>query len=253
LAWRYLVFTFAVSYAAWGAIILANQFGHLGPGAQAQVALDLVAGNAPAIVACVLLARAGVWRGVKGFLRLTFQFKALWTDYAAVFGLLAVAFGIPVAVGDVKFGYPLYLAVLLIPVMIPLGGLEELGWRQILQPSLERRWPFAVATVATAAIWAVWHLPLFVMKGTVQADMSFPMFALSDLGLAFALAALYRVSGNIWLCVLFHSGVNALYSSFELQMTPWVVGVTQVALIAASLALMAWRLSSARVCGARRG
>jgi membrane protease YdiL (CAAX protease family) len=67
-------------------------------------------------------------------------------------------------------GAEIYTGVLFIPVMILFGGLEELRWRYILQPSLEKRFSFGASTSITACIWAVWHLPLFfyTRHGTEQ-------------------------------------------------------------------------------------
>jgi uncharacterized protein len=48
----------------------------------------------------------------------------------------------------------------------PLG--EELGWRGAALPAMERRWGPVVASLALGATWALWHLPVFVVRGTVQ-------------------------------------------------------------------------------------
>jgi membrane protease YdiL (CAAX protease family) len=111
-------------------------------------------------------------------------------------------------------GAELYTGVLFIPVMILFGGLEELGWRYILQPSLEKRFSFGASTSITACIWAVWHLPLFFIQGTVQSNLNFGIFTVMVFGMSFALSSIYRLSKSIWLCILFHSAINSLSSSW---------------------------------------
>ena len=50
------------------------------------------------------------------------------------------------------------------------GGNEELGWRSVLEPELERRMPFSAACLATGAIWGLWHLPLWFTQGAGEGD-----------------------------------------------------------------------------------
>ena len=58
------------------------------------------------------------------------------------------------------------------------GGNEEVGWRMILQPELEKKFNFHIATIFTAIIWWLWHLPIFFIKGTANADRYLPQFIL---------------------------------------------------------------------------
>jgi len=62
--------------------------------------------------------------------------------------------------------------------MIVGGGMEETGWRGMLQPALEEKMNFILATLITGVIWGVWHLPLFLISKTTQYQMSFPSFLL---------------------------------------------------------------------------
>lgn len=46
---------------------------------------------------------------------------------------------------------------------------EEIGWRGYLLDRLQLRWSALAASVALAAVWWVWHLPLFVLPGYYDA------------------------------------------------------------------------------------
>jgi membrane protease YdiL (CAAX protease family) len=100
----------------------------------------------------------------------------------------------------------------LIPLFLTMiigGGLEELGWRGVAQPELERRLSRAAAALVVGVVWALWHLPLFYLPGVGQYGTSFAIFALQVVGLAFILAWLYAATRSILFCVIFHAATNA--------------------------------------------
>jgi len=94
--------------------------------------------------------------------------------------------------------------------MIAGGGLEELGWRGIAQPELERYLSPAAAAVLVGLVWSLWHLPLFVLPGVSQYGTNFPVFALGVVGSALILAWLYAHTGSILVCIAFHASSNAI-------------------------------------------
>jgi membrane protease YdiL (CAAX protease family) len=103
---------------------------------------------------------------------------------------------------------PLPRLAVLFPLMIIGGGLEELGWRGVAQPELERRFNPVIATVVVAFFWALWHLPLFFIPGVAQDGTNFGFFALQILGTAFITAWLYDSTRSILLCIFFHAAGN---------------------------------------------
>ncbi|WP_052019913.1 CPBP family intramembrane glutamic endopeptidase [Paenibacillus sp. JCM 10914] len=112
--------------------------------------------------------------------------------------------------------------------------MEEVGWRLILQPNLEKKMNFTFATLLTGVVWAIWHLPLFFMKGTNQYTWNFFAFAITVIGLSFILAAIYKISGSIWLCILFHAIWNALGESITTESNVLSSLVTTIVMIAVS-------------------
>ena len=88
-------------------------------------------------------------------------------------------------------------------VLISLG--EELGWRGWLLPTLTARTTRLRATVAVAAIWGVWHVPI-LFSGFVAASM----LLLNVLGLSVIFTALWaRAERRLFTVVLAHATVNA--------------------------------------------
>lgn len=97
---------------------------------------------------------------------------------------------------------------LLFLTMILGGGLEELGWRGVAQPMLERRLSRLASAAIVGVAWALWHLPLFFIHGVPQYGASFELFAADVVGNAFLLAWVYGGTGSILACVLFHAASN---------------------------------------------
>src|SRR5262249_48113575 len=102
---------------------------------------------------------------------------------------------------------PWYLAFVWLAVGVPLGGLEELGWRGVVQPAMEQRTSRGAAALVVGLIWGIWHLPLF-SAGMPDSRLSFPIFVVSTIGLSLILAWLYGETQSILLCVLFHAALN---------------------------------------------
>lgn len=126
-------------------------------------------------------------------------------------------------------------ALALLPVMILGGGLEELGWRGVAQPALQRRWPLLGACLAVGALWALWHLPLFFLHGTAQYAGSFARFAAGVGANALLFGWLYAGTGSILLCVLAHAASNtASASGLELPAAAgslvWLAAALKIAL-----------------------
>lgn len=214
---NYLIGTFLITFIMWGIIIVANQFGYLQYGTPIAMILYVIGGNAPPIVAYAVLRKGNNKITIKHFAKEAFSIKEKPRFYWVLIVFISLYFGVPAVMQGISGGAELYVGLLCVPLMILFGGLEELGWRYILQTSLEKQLPFEMATSLTACIWAVWHLPLFFIKGTVQSSESFGLFVIMVFGMSFALATILYISKSIWLCILFHSMINALSSTWIIQ------------------------------------
>ena len=127
---------------------------------------------------------------------------------------LAILFILPQClISGYENGLPLYAIFVLIPMMLLGGGLEEEGWRHILQPGLEKKYNFVISTLIVSVVWWLWHLPLFYIQGVTQYGQSFLEFGIDVLGLTFVLASIKKITNSVWLCVLFHCIVNSLWDS----------------------------------------
>lgn len=214
---HYLIGTFLITYIMWGIIIVANRMGYLQYGTPISMILYIIGGNAPPISAYVVLIKEHKISNIKQFAKEAFAIKQKPHFYVVLIVFLVLYFGVPAVMQGISSGAELYVGLLYIPLMILFGGLEELGWRYILQTSLEKQFPFEIATLLTACIWAIWHLPLFFIEGTMQSTWNFGSFVIMVFGVSFALATILYISKSIWLCILFHSMVNALTASWVIE------------------------------------
>lgn len=86
---------------------------------------------------------------------------------------------------------------------------EEVGWRGYALPRLARHIGLAGASLVLGVIWAVWHLPLFVLPDSGSTGQSFAVYLLQVMALSVAIAFLYwKTEGSLLLVMLLHAAVN---------------------------------------------
>ena len=131
----------------------------------------------------------------------------------AGFCLAALAFALLCGTPNGSAWYMLPLGFLL---MIPFVGIaEEAGWRGFLQPELEKKLPFPFSVLATAAIWAVWHIDQWLDPASNHFGDSFLGFSVNILVWSFALAALYKATKSVMACAVYHAFVNAIGAVYD--------------------------------------
>lgn len=180
------------------------------PAASRAIIPYLLGGLSPTIASFIVLKQNKVITGFKEWIKNVFDFKHnLWSYVIVV--LFAIIFILPQClISGYEKGAPLFAIIFMVPMMLFCGGLEEAGWRYILQPELEKKCNFLISTIIVSVIWWLWHLPLFHIQGVAQYGQNFLAFGLNVLGLSFALACIRRNTNSVWLCVLFHCIINSL-------------------------------------------
>lgn len=104
---------------------------------------------------------------------------------------------------------PLYLLLFATLVSTPVQAGEEIGWRGYALPRLAARAGLPAASLVLGAIWALWHLPLFLMSGTDSTGQPFLLFTLAVIAVSVAMTWLYvRAEGSLLLVMLMHAAVN---------------------------------------------
>lgn len=128
---------------------------------------------------------------------------------------------------------------------------EEIGWRGLLFPTLQRTLGFRAAALLSGAIWAVWHWNL-ILGGDYNAGAdpaySVAMFSTMIVLMSVGMGWLTMRSGSLWPAVMVHAGHNLfIQGAFEpLTVRPehgqWITGEWGVAvpLAIAVVLLAAW-------------
>ena len=237
---RYLVITFTFSYALWGILLLLTQSLALKLENPLCTALMLLGSFGPMVGSYIEQKRENLVRNLADFLKKAFDLKSSLFAWLLLIFFTALFFLPPLVSGKVTAGIPFYQAVLMIPMMLFGGGMEETGWRWHLQPELEKKYPLAFAAMITSVIWMAWHLPLFLIEGTTEASTNLLSFFILLIGLSFALAVLYRVSQKVSLAILMHCVLNAFQNTLVFKVELSTSILISAFLICAALAVNIW-------------
>lgn len=218
---NYLSDTFLIMLIGWGICVLCSFHGISLSDNKWLYVPYLLGGWSPTIASYLALKSNNKVTNMKEWLKNIFDFKHSVFSYLLVV-IMAVLFILPQCViSGYENGMPIYAMIVMIPVMLVGGGLEEAGWRCILQPELEKKYPFTIATIIVSMIWWLWHLPLFYIQGVGQYGQDYLAFGINVLGISFALASIRKNTGSVWLCVLFHCIANSLMGIYVVNDNIW--------------------------------
>lgn len=210
---------------------------------------------AAVIVTGVAFGRAALHEFVKGALvlprpRLRNALLALSPVLIATLVFLALAaLGTPLPSLEAFGSYPgapagLPLPVLVLVVLVLNGFGEEAGWRGFAARHLATRLGRFRSTLVVAAVWMVWHAPLFWLNSSMQALVGPVLlgWALGLLCAAFLLSGLYFAGGNSVLVVaLWHTLYNFMVATPAGTGLPAAVITTAVMMWGAYFAFEWWR------------
>jgi membrane protease YdiL (CAAX protease family) len=210
----FFLLTFTFTWLAWvvPAVLAPGAGGFLAPGGP----LFLLGVFAPALAALGLTGRREGRDGLRRLLARIGRWKvgARWyvfaVGYMAAMKLAAAlvhrgATGAWPVFGDTP--WLLLFGAIVISMWVQAG--EEIGWRGYALPRLTRHLSLGGAGILLGVIWALWHLPLFLLPGTGSDGQSFPLYLLHVTALSVAMAWLYwKTEGSLLLVMVMHASVN---------------------------------------------
>ena len=211
----FIVITFALT---WGLALLfvffqepiEARFGEL----SMTNPLFILAVYSPAFAALGLVVHGKGLSAVGPYLRRLLLWRAplywhgfIWLGIPAIMVAGAAMSGNEVANQELPSPSAAVLAALAVALF--LGPVEELGWRGLALPLLQQRYsPFA-AGLLLGVIWAVWHIPAFLLSGTPQSAWSFGPYFIGILAISLIMTAMFNASsGSLLLAVLVHFQLN---------------------------------------------
>ncbi len=208
--WPFLAITFGVGWglgmllAFFGEQIEA-MFGEIGPANPVYLLLVY----SPAIAALVLVGRHYGVSGLGSFLRrLTlWRMPRAWWAFLLL-GIPAVVYLAAVVAGTIGDPFPFSPWYALLPataLALFFGPVEEIGWRGVGLPLLQRRFTPLGAALIIGFFWALWHVPAFLFSGTAQSEWSFVPFFIGVVALSVIVTPMFNAAkGSILLAALFH-------------------------------------------------
>lgn len=114
--------------------------------------------------------------------------------------------------------------------MVLIGGplFEEPGWSGFAQPRLQRLHGPLVGGLILGSLWALWHLPGFLIPSQDLTDIpprgtvvDFVVFALALIGLRLVMQWVFNhTKGSVLMAILVHASWNTFYSAALIQLFP---------------------------------
>lgn len=221
----FFALTFALTWGIAAIVVLApdaveRMFGPIG----LTNPLYLLAVYAPAISGVVVAWRRLGRSGLKGY------FARLKMIHMPVSNWLFLVVGVPVIVytgatvsgslGTTPVFSPWYTMIpALLASMFLAGTWEELGWRGVAQPLLQRRFTPLTSGLIIGTVWALWHLPAFALSGTVQSAWAFGPYFVGVVAVSVIITWFFNASnGSILVAWLVHFQLmNPLFADGQ----PW--------------------------------
>ena len=226
----YLIITFAITYTFWWGLALLTNLNIINSSQGIFTLIHAIGGFGPTIAAILVLPK----KSPKSVLKFVFSCKKTSFWYLLLFcAIQALIIGFSSM--ETNPALPWYVTpVVMLSATIIGGGNEEIGWRGIMQPELEKKFPFPIATLMTGCVWMAWHIPLWFVVGTTQQNINFGLYCIYGLILSFWLATIYKKTNSVFFCSIFHGFANLLISFFVIKIN-WILVVGLIFALAFSI------------------
>ena len=187
-------------------------------------------------------------KGLRAWLSCCLQWRIGWGwwTFALLLPLavMLLAASLHIALGGDITSAPasghLLMTVVNLPLVLLLGGPlgEEFGWRGYALPVLQERLGWRVASLGLGLVWGAWHLPLFFIDGTAQAQIPLALFLLSVVAMSVVFVWLVNhTAGSVVAALLFHTAIN--FWPAVVPVLPTETSYRAYALVVALLVLLA--------------
>lgn len=179
--WPYFILALGWSWLFWIPVVLTGMDISMTPG----IVLFIIGIFGPAVSAILLTCLTGdqqerreYWSRLTSFKRIRPRWYAIIILLAPVCSVLAILTGLVIKGNipavDTAVGYvthPLTIVPFAIVTMIYGPFPEELGWRGYALDRLQRKWNALASSLVLGVIWAVWHMPIFFMRGSLLSEV----------------------------------------------------------------------------------
>lgn len=216
---KYITLTFLLTYFSWGIVIMYTQINNTSFNTSIlPIAFYILGVISPAISAFIINKNIDSREEFKSFVKNSSTPPKNISGYCFIFVVTLLFQLIPFyLIGGEKMG-TLLLLLLQFPIYIIIGGLEEIGWRGLMLPELEKRFSLFISTLLIGIVWSLWHLPLFFIIGTYQYEfLNFFTFTLNTISFSFVLTIIFYKTRSIFMCIITHALLNSLSAVFIIK------------------------------------
>lgn len=179
--WPYFILALGWSWLFWIPVALTGMDISVTPG----IVLFIIGIFGPAVSAIFLTYLTGdqqerreYWSRLINFRRIGPRWYAIIILIAPVCSVLAILTGFVINGNlpsvDTAVSYVTHPLTILPFAMVTMiyGPLpEELGWRGYALDRLQRKWNALISSLVLGVIWAVWHMPIFFMRGSLLSEV----------------------------------------------------------------------------------
>ena len=209
----FILLAFAWTFVLLGIVILISGVG-LNPATLPpwQLIVVFLGGFGPSIAGIIVIRLTGnkgtLWKRIK-------MYKIPVWLYIFAIGLI-ILIAIISMILDSFLGIPInsvvdMLSILPLALIWPLFSStgEELGWRGVLLPELQKKYSPLISAMVVGILWGLWHFPSYLIAlGTLGVNF-IPYFVLSGpisfIGLAVVMTLVYNKSkGSLFIMILMH-------------------------------------------------
>lgn len=164
------------------------------------------------VIRLILREKGGIRQLVGGWSkwRVGFQWyiaaiSPLFISFVAV--VVFLAFGGKPQKPDQPIIAPLLLSLILSTITGAMG--EELGWRGFLLPRIQQRANSLISSLIVGIIWALWHLPLWLLPGYGWDAIPYWSFALGAISTSVIMTwILNNTGGSLLMASIMHLMMN---------------------------------------------
>ncbi len=237
----FLLITFGLMYLSHGLIYFVLEATTIEWDSFPLNLLGIIGGGAPAFAALFLVYRMYSEKEQKAYWDSVYLLKVPWIWW--VVSLISPVL-IGMAANIVYHGgwwYPnvsledIMAFPLALFVMVFAGGVEELGWRGILQNALSKRVNLVVTGLVIGVVWGIWHGPLFVIEVFAHYDYAFLTYMVFTIMYSLLLTLLVYKTKSVLLAIIMHASINAS-GTLGLGLPMEVHGAVLVLLLVLSIA-----------------
>jgi membrane protease YdiL (CAAX protease family) len=152
--------------------------------------------------------------------------------------LFFLAFGLTIAVGERTPDplFPLVAAPILFVLFFVFALFEEVGWMGYAFDPMENSWNAFKASLLLGVIWAIWHLPLYILAGLDPLWIAGQLISL--IAIRTLIVFVFNNTGkSVFAVILFH----AMYNLCALLVTSFYTStghlITSIFIVVAALAV----------------